>query len=205
MTTLAPVGAAKWNWNWLCTGNEIFPAMLGAIDAAQLSVCLETYTYSAGELGARFREALVRARQRGARVQVLYDALGSRGLPGTFWDALRRVGGEVRQFNSIRLMRMGIRDHRKMLVCDERVSFVGGFNIASEFEGDGVICGWCDIGLKIEGPLSAQLAQTFQEMFARAEFQQKRFVRLRRSTAKKTVVAPNEQLLLSGPGRGRSP
>src|SRR5258708_22402328 len=42
-------------------------------------------------------------------------------------------------------------------------------------------------------------------MFARAEFQQKRFVRLRRSTAKKTVVAPNEQLLLSGPGRGRSP
>src|SRR4051794_4962324 len=122
--------------NWLANGREIFPAMLAAIEAAETSVCLETYTYSAGELGERFREALVRAQQRGARVRVLYDALGSVGLSGAFWQPLRDAGGEVRVFNPLSVNRLGIRDHRKLLVCDERIAFIGGFNIATEYDGD---------------------------------------------------------------------
>src|SRR5437867_9485450 len=141
---------------WLCAGQEIFPAMLAAIEAAEHSICLEIYTYSAGPLGERFREALVRARQRGVSVRALCDALGSRGLPTAFWQPLRLAGGEVRVFNPLSLNRLGIRDHRKLLVCDERVAFVGGFNIASEYDGDGITCGWCDIGLKLEGPLAGQ-------------------------------------------------
>ena len=78
------------------------------------------------------------------------------------------------------LDRLGIRNHRKLLVCDERVAFFGGFNIASEYDGDGVTRGWCDLGLKVGGPLPVQLAATFEEMFARADFQHKRFVRLRK-------------------------
>src|SRR3989442_3349312 len=153
---LAEVATA--NYQWLCAGQEIFPAMLAAIDAAQQSVCLETYKYSADPLGQRFREVLLRARQRGARVRVLIDAIGSIGLHAAFWGPLRAAGGEVRYFNPLALNRFGIRDHRKVLVCDERVAFVGGFNIASEYEGDGVSRGWLDLGLKIEGPLAAQLA-----------------------------------------------
>ena len=130
--------AAGGNYRWLRTGTEAFPAMLAAIDAAARSVRLEIYIYSAGPLGERFREALIRARQRGAQVQVLVDALGSIGLPTAFWKPLRAVGGEVRQFNPLSLNWFGIRSHRKLLVCDERVGFVGGFNIAPEFEGDGV-------------------------------------------------------------------
>src|SRR5262245_38371712 len=61
-------GAAA-KYQWLRAGNEAFPAMLAAIDAAQRSVCLETYTFAAGTLGERFRDALVRARERGARVR----------------------------------------------------------------------------------------------------------------------------------------
>src|SRR5437867_3734445 len=121
---LTEAAAAK--YQWLHAGNEAFPAMLAAIEAAQSSVCLETYTYAAGPLGERFREALVRARRRGARVRVLYDALGSRGLPGTFFQPLHAAGGEVRQFNPLAVNRLGIRDHRKLLVCDERIAFVGG-------------------------------------------------------------------------------
>ena len=195
--------AAK--YQWLRAGNEAFPAMLAAIDAAQSSVCLETYTYAAGSLGERFRDALVRARGRGAQVRVLYDALGSRGLSGTFWQPLQAVGGEVRQFNPLAVNRLGIRDHRKLLVCDERVAFVGGFNIAPEYEGDGVTSGWRDIGLRIEGPLASELAAAFDEMFERADFRHRRFLRLRRSSSRKTVRTSGEQLLLSGPGRGRSP
>jgi cardiolipin synthase len=179
--------------------------MLGAIDAAEQSVSLETYIFSAGPLGDRFREALLRARRRGLRVRVLIDGLGSYGLPQAFWDTLRKAGGEVRVFNPVSLHRLSIRNHRKLLVCDDRTAFVGGFNIASEYDGDGVTCGWCDIGLRVEGPLVPQLARSFDEMFAMAELRQKPFMRLRRSRSKRTVVTPDEQLLLSGPGRGRSP
>jgi cardiolipin synthase len=193
------------NFNWLCTGQHVFPAMLAAIEAAQESIRLETYTYSAGPLGERFREALIQARKRGVLVRVLYDALGSMGLPNSFWEPLRAVGGEVRQFNPLKLNRLGIRNHRKALVCDGWIAFVGGFNIASEYEGDGVTSGWCDLGLKIEGSLAAELAVAFDEMFELADFEHKPFVRLWKSSARKTVFAPNEQLLLSGPGRGHSP
>src|SRR5438094_3247902 len=109
-------GVTTANCNWLCTGQEILPAMLGAIDAAQQSVRLETYTYSAGPLGERFRHALIRARERGVTVRVLYDSLGSRGLPASFFDPLRVAGAEVRQFNPWKLIRLGIRNHRKSLV-----------------------------------------------------------------------------------------
>ena len=179
--------------------------MLAAIAAARRSVCLETYIYAPGPLGERFREALVRARQAGAKVQVLIDALGSYSLPADFWKPFLEVGGEMRWFNPLALNRLGFRNHRKLLVCDESVAFIGGFNIAPEYEGDGVTCGWCDLGLKIEGRLVRQLSQSFQEMFARAGFQHKRFARLLKSPARKIVSAPHEQLLLSGPGRGLSP
>ena len=191
--------------NWLCTGNEVFPAMLAEIDAAKIAVCLEVYVFTDSPVGVRFRDALVRARQRDVSVRVLVDAVGSYFLSAHFWDSLRNAGGEIRQFNPVTLKRLIIRNHRKLLVCDGRVVFVGGFNIATEYEGDGVKSGWCDVGLKIEGALVAQLESSFDEMFARAEFRHKRFMPLRKSDAKKVVALPKEQLLFSGPGRGRNP
>ena len=109
-------------YQWLRAGDEIFPAMLAAIDAAGRSVCLEVYTFEDSPLGRRFREALVRARQRGVRVRVLVDAVGSIMLSNHFWDPLRQAGGEARVFNAIGLRRVTIRSHRKLLVCDERVA-----------------------------------------------------------------------------------
>ena len=190
---------------WLRSGREIFPALLAAIEAARESVCLEIYTYAADALGHQFLEALVRARQRGARVRVLVDAGGSMGLADSFWQPLRTAEGEVRLFNPLTLDRWGLRNHRKLLVCDGRVAFVGGFNIASNYDGDGVTRAWFDLGLRTTGPLAAELAAAFEDMFQRADFQHKRFMRLRKSTARKVVLTPNERLLLSGPGRGRSP
>ncbi len=166
---------------------------------------LETYTFTASPLGEGFRRALIQARGRGVQVLVLIDGLGSSGLPEIFWEPLRAVGGEVRTFNPWRLHRLGIRNHRKSLVCDRRIAFVGGFNIAPEYEGDGINCGWCDLGLKLEGSLAEQLALAFDDMFERASFDHKFLDRLRQSGAKRAVVSRREQLLLSGPGRGRNP
>jgi cardiolipin synthase A/B len=190
---------------WLRAGDEIFPALLAAIDAATRSICLEVYTFEESPLGREFLEALVRARERGARVRVLVDAIGSMLLLNDFWEPLQRAGGEMRVFNPIALRRVTIRNHRKLLVCDERVAFIGGFNIAPDYEGDGITDGWCDVGVKIEGPLAGQLALSFDEMFARAEFRHKRFMRWRKTGARKTIVLPPERILLSGPGRGRNP
>ncbi len=116
-----------------------------------------------------FRDALVRSKQgRGVRVRVLVDALGSMGLPNGFWEALRAVGGEARYFNPAAFMGFWFRNHRKLLVCDGRVAFIGGFNIAPEYEGDGIRSGWRDLGLKLEGRLAEQLASSFDTMFERA-------------------------------------
>jgi cardiolipin synthase A/B len=190
---------------WLRAGDEMFPAMLAAIDVATRSVCLEIYTFEESPLGREFLEALVRARERGARVRVLVDAIGSVFLANDFWLSLRRAGGEMRVFNPLALRRVTIRNHRKLLVCDEQVAFIGGFNISPEYEGDGVSDGWCDIGMKIKGPLAAQLAASFDEMFARAEFRHRRFMRWRKTGAKRTVTLPAERILFSGPGRGQNP
>lgn len=192
-------------WNWLRTGDEMFAAMEAAIETANSSVALESYIYSPTGPGLRLREALTRAARRGVCMRVLCDALGSYSLPGDFWSPLQASGGEARVFNPISLNRLGIRNHRKLLVCDGQVAFVGGFNVAPEYEGDGVTRGWCDLGLQLTGPLASELASSFDEMFARADFQHKRLVRLRRSVTKRQIAGPEQTLLLSGPGRGRNP
>ncbi len=195
-----PTSPTAPGFRWLHTGAEGFAAMHAAILAARESVRLETYTFAPGPLAERFREALLTARRSGARVQVLVDALGSRELPDSFWDPLRGAGGECRWFNPLSLERFSYRDHRKVLVCDERVAFVGGFNIASEYDGDGVTRGWRDLGLQITGPLAGELASNFDVMFARSDFQHRRLQTFR--PARDQVRSGQDwRLLLSGPGR----
>lgn len=200
---MSPVAGTT--WRWMRNGDENFPAMLEDINAARESIALEAYIFTPSELGRRFREHLVRAASRGVKVRVLVDAIGSVELPGDFWSPLRGVGGEVRVFNPLALKRFGIRNHRKLLLCDDQSAFIGGFNLAPEYEGDGVTRGWRDLGLRLEGSLVRQLALSFDEMFALAEFRHKRPVRLWSAHQRKVVGNADERLLLCGPGRGRSP
>jgi len=67
-------------WKWLRSGDEAFPALLAALDGAGESIRLETYIFANDLLGLRFRDALLRARERGVVVSVLVDAIGSMGL-----------------------------------------------------------------------------------------------------------------------------
>jgi len=148
--------------------------MLDAIAAARVSVRLETYIYSDGHLGRQFADALVSAARRGVQVSVLVDAFGSWALPENFFDALVAAGGRVRRFNRLTFWRFAVRDHRKLLVCDDRVAFVGGFNISDEYDGDGIACGWCDVGARIENPqLVEALAGSFDKLFSFAESHRK--------------------------------
>ena len=136
---------------WFASGDAVFPAMLAAIDAAQKTVALEVYIFAAGELAERFRATLIAARGRGVKVRVLVDGVGSMELSDSFLEPLRAAGADVRVFNPLSFGRLGIRNHRKLLACDGTVAFIGGFNIAKEYEGDGVTRGWCDLGLRVTG------------------------------------------------------
>jgi cardiolipin synthase len=195
---------AQPRFRWLKTGNEAFEEMLRAIAEAKFSVRMETYIYSASPIGERFRQALHRAAARGAEVKVLIDAFGSMALPDAYWEPVRRDGGEVRWFNPLSLERGAIRDHRKLLVCDGAVAFVGGFNIAAEYEGDGVTEGWRDCGVVICGEIARELAVSFDAMFAMADFSHKRLARFRRASIRHVVSTREGQILLTGPGRGKN-
>jgi cardiolipin synthase len=190
---------------WFTSGDTIYPAMLAAIDEASEFIAFETYTFAEGRIAEQFRGALVEAAERGVRVRVLVDGIGSMELPDYFWHPLQSAGGEVRVFNPVALGHLSIRNHRKLLVCDRRTAFIGGFNIANEYEGDGITRGWCDLGLRLEGTLATQLARSFDLIFPLADMRHKRFIRLRKPRLKRTLAGNGEKLLLSGPGRGASP
>jgi cardiolipin synthase A/B len=192
---------------WHCAGEKIFPAMLAAIAAAQNSVLVETYIFSNGKVGRQFLEALLAAAQRGVHIRVLVDAAGSWFLPNNFFAPLIAAGAEVRRFNPLHLWRFGVRDHRKLLICDGSVIFIGGFNIADEYDGDGIARGWFDLGMQLADPaLAKKLLASFDELFHLADFHRRPLMRLRAFKRKrKPEKNPAAELLLTHPGRGASP
>ena len=140
----------------LVNGGETFDAMLAAIDAAAVAVDIETYALQADSVGTRFHDALLRAAGRGVRVRLLYDYIGSRGLPPRFVRSLMQAGVAVAVyhppvFGSI-LRTMNRRNHRKLLLVDQRVLFAVGLNLTDEYavpEEHGA--GWRDTHARFDG------------------------------------------------------
>jgi len=190
------------SFEWLRTGREAVDAMLETISQAEQSIRLETFIFQSGEVGDSFREALVAAQRRGVRVRVMCDAFGSIKLLASYWEDLVKAGGEFRWFNPLQLNRIIYRNHRKILVVDKRVAFIGGFNIGTEYCGDGVTCGWRDLGLKITGAMATALGETFDDLFTRADCRHRRFETMRRTRSDAMVPGQRWTLLLTGPGRG---
>ncbi|HTG43810.1 MAG TPA: cardiolipin synthase B, partial [Verrucomicrobiae bacterium] len=153
-------------------------------------------------IGEAVRDTLIKACRRGVRVQVMVDALGSISLPEKFWDPFIEAGGKFRWFNPLKLKRLGFRDHRKTLIIDEKVAFVGGFNIAPEYQGDGVTRGWHDLGLQVPETLARELAASFDIMFGLADYRHRRLARYRRTDVAKVSSTTTGQLLTNAPGRG---
>lgn len=153
-------------------GAAAFRAMIEAIDAALEEVLLETYILRDDKLGESVQQALVRAAARGVRTYVLADAVGSMGTHDRFWDSLTEQGVVVRHFHRfwhhpLEALR---RDHRKLLVCDRRVSFTGGMNIGEEY-GSSIRARhdvWRDTFVQIEGSVARELAAVFAEGWDRA-------------------------------------
>jgi cardiolipin synthase len=182
-----------------------YQRMLSAIDGAFASVRFEFYIFKVGGPGDRFRAAFARAARRGVRVRVLLDGFGSGDLPANYWDELRAAGGEAFLFNPGGFLRLPIRNHHKLLVVDDAAAFVGGFNIGPEYEGDGVACGWRDLGIALSGPAVPMLAECFDAMWEHRKFGRRRDFRLLASRWRHRLRMSAEfRVMAMGPALGRN-
>ncbi len=185
----------------LKNGVEAFPAMFRAIDEANSSVALEMYIFAGDTTGGDLRDRLVKAARRSVQVMVLVDAWGSWQLADSFWSELRAAGGSVRWFHPISRGLLPFRNHRKMLLVDDRIAFIGGMNIADEYyRGKDPAAPWRDNMFEFSGAEVGRLRRSFLHMWDRAERPlRRRMLKLGRERVLKSIAAGQVRFLESGP------
>ena len=151
----------------LQNGDEIFPAMLGAITNARNTITFETYIYWSGEIGRKFSEALCERARAGVKVHVLLDWVGTGKIDGKYLDDLKAAGVEVERYHPLRwysITRINNRTHRKLLVVDGKIGFTGGVGIADLWSGHAQSKNhWRDSHYQLEGPAVAQMQAAFTD------------------------------------------
>jgi cardiolipin synthase len=155
------------NITTLVNGREIFPAMLSAIRSARRSIDFETYIFWDGEIAKQVAEALAERAQAGVTVNVILDAQGTSKMGSENLERLHSAGVNVVKYHSIVWLdprRFNNRSHRKLLVIDGKIGFVGGVGVADEWLGNGESPEhWRDNHYKVTGPVVAQLQAVFMD------------------------------------------
>ena len=156
----------------LVNGDEIFPAMIDAVDRARRSVRALTYVYWTGGVADSFADALVRAAGRGVDVRVVLDAWGGRKMDAALESRLADAGVHVAWFHPFSLdglRKINHRTHRKIMIVDDEIAFVGGVGIAKEWEGDARGPDeWRDDHFRVTGPAVRWLDGSFAENWLNA-------------------------------------
>jgi cardiolipin synthase len=149
----------------LLNGDQIFPAMLGAIKSARRTITFETYIYWSGDIGKAFADALSERARAGVKVHILIDWVGSQKMDEALLKEMRDSGAEIFKYHPPRwynINRLNNRTHRKILVTDGHVGFTGGVGIADEWSGNAQDKDhWRDTHYRVEGPAVAQMQSAF--------------------------------------------
>ena len=163
----------------LRNGAEYFPALKAAIDAAEHEIYLETYIYQADKTGTKIGQALMQAAQRGVSVCLLLDGFGSKDLPISYIQGLGLGGVQVMFYRTKispwtlkrnRLRRL----HRKLVVIDQKVGFVGGINIIDDDDVPTDATPRVDYAVRIEGALLTLLHASVHKLWRRIAWPQLR-------------------------------
>ena len=148
-------------------GPAAFAAMLDAIERARHRVSFETYVYQSGEVADRFTAAFERAARRGVDVRLVLDSIGAKKTDPIHVDRLRQAGCHVVWFNEVSpfaLEEVNYRTHRKSLIVDGDVAFIGGIGIADQWlrdtEAEPM---WRDTQLEVRGPAAVYIEGSFNE------------------------------------------
>ncbi len=147
-------------------GEEKFSAMREAILSAKHHIHIEYFIIRDDELGREIVSLLAKKAAEGVEVRAIFDAAGTfRIHKKKFFADICRAGGDVRIFFPLKIpflnTRLHFRNHRKILVIDGKVGFIGGFNIGDEYLGKGELGYWRDTHLKIRGAAVASLQRRF--------------------------------------------
>jgi cardiolipin synthase len=153
------------NVTLLVDGDATFTSIFDGIDAAEEYVLVQFYIVRDDELGRQLKSRLIARAQSGVRVLFLYDEIGSLGLPDSYLEGLRSANVEIFPFHSRKGSRnrfqLNFRNHRKTVVVDGRIAWIGGHNVGDEYLGrDPAFGRWRDTHIRVEGPavIGAQLA-----------------------------------------------
>jgi cardiolipin synthase A/B len=149
----------------LQNGDEIFPAMLAAIGAAQRTITFETYIYWSGNIGERFADALIERALAGVKVHLMLDWVGCSKMSGDLLGRMTQAGIEVERYHALRwfgLGKLNNRTHRKVLIVDGAVGFTGGVGIADQWDGHAQDPDhWRDMHFQVKGLVVAQMQAAF--------------------------------------------
>jgi cardiolipin synthase A/B len=166
-------------------GSDTYRAMLAAIMAAKDHINLETYIFDDDDIGKLFAKTLIEKQLQGVQVNIIHDSVGTHTTPSLFFEQLLAAGVNVLEFNPINPLTakkdwaLNQRDHRKLLIIDGEIVFMGGINISSVHSGssfrkpivqrqEGVLA-WRDTDIKLQGPVVAE----FQKLFMKTWEKQK--------------------------------
>ncbi|GEP17835.1 cardiolipin synthase [Pediococcus pentosaceus] len=147
-------------------GHEKFNNLFEDLKKAKHHINIEYFTIYDDQLGKKLRKILVQKAREGVQVRVLYDLFGSKGSKQKFFKELIQAGGEVTPFMKSKLgyysFRINFRNHRKIVVIDGSVGYIGGFNIGDQYLGRNKRFGnWRDTHLRLEGSVVLQLQSRF--------------------------------------------
>lgn len=158
-------------------GPDTYRAMIAAIEAARDHINMQTYILDDDVIGQRFANALIAKQLEGVQVNLIRDSVGTLGTPRAFFTRLSETGIKVLEFNPVNPLTakagwsVNQRDHRKLLIIDGLIAFLGGINISSVYSGGsfghhsevlpGAALPWRDTDLRIEGPAVAELQRLF--------------------------------------------
>jgi len=150
----------------LIDGRATFDSVFAAIDTAKSYILFEFFIIKDDEIGRECKARLLAAANRGVKIFLLYDEVGSHSLPSRYISELRRAGIQVSSFGTRKGLRnffqINFRNHRKIVVVDGQVGFIGGHNVGDEYLGrDAKFGRWRDTHIKITGPGTIHLKGIF--------------------------------------------
>jgi len=165
-TGLAPSTATR--ADWLVDGAATYQALCEAIAGARHHIHLEYYIWNPDRCGQRLLEALTERAREGVKVRLLIDAVGSSSLRRQHLRRLQEAGGEVGWFHPTRLRPftrpwLNLRTHRKIVVIDGKVGFIGGINVTDEEDETVSPSAYRDLHLRVEGQVVRSLQLVFVE------------------------------------------
>lgn len=149
----------------LIDGDETFKSIKKELLSAERYIHMQYYVIKDDQIGGEIRDILIEAAGRGVKVRVLYDAVGSWTLKKRYTDSLKKAGVQCHSFMPMSFpmfrRKMNFRNHRKIVVIDDRVAFTGGLNIGDEYLGRGHLGHWRDTHVRLEGEAVDALHKIF--------------------------------------------